>query len=59
MPSALALAWRDATLFSCSVGERKIMNHFVVENVSAKRTIDSALAKNRIKALNLSTIRLL
>jgi hypothetical protein len=26
----IALVWRDATLFSCSVGERKIMKHFVL-----------------------------
>ena len=25
----LALAWRDVRPFSCSVGERKLMKHFV------------------------------
>jgi hypothetical protein len=29
MPSTLALAWKDAALFSCSAGEAKLMNHFV------------------------------
>jgi hypothetical protein len=27
----MALAWRDAALFSCSAGEHKLMKHFVVK----------------------------
>ena len=31
-----ALAWKDVRPFSCSAGERKLMTHFVVNEINRR-----------------------